>query len=141
MRRTVPGMGKTAYDEQVIRQFRAGEEPTGMHRDRLVLLTTTGSSTGESRTTPLMFQATDAGILLIGSGNAAPDEPAWVGNARETPRVHVELADEEYDADVRELAGEQREAAWERLVAAFPFFAEHQSKIERTIPLLELTRA
>ena len=36
-------------NEQVIRQFRAGGPVEGMHRDRLLLLTTTGRRSGEPR--------------------------------------------------------------------------------------------
>ena len=42
-------------NRRVIEQFRAGGEIEGMHRDRVVLLTTTGARTGQRRTTPIML--------------------------------------------------------------------------------------
>ena len=42
-------------NRQVIEQFRAGGEIEGMHRERLVLLTTVGVRTSQLRTTPMMF--------------------------------------------------------------------------------------
>ena len=42
-------------NRKVIEQFRAGGPVDGMHRDRLLLLTTTGRKSGQPRTTPMMF--------------------------------------------------------------------------------------
>lgn len=43
-------------NRRVIEQFRAGGEIEGMHRDRLLLLTTTGARTGRFRS-PLPYGA------------------------------------------------------------------------------------
>src|SRR6478609_4053553 len=42
-------------NRQVIPVFRAGDPLPGMHRERLLLLTTTGRRTGDAHTTPMMF--------------------------------------------------------------------------------------
>jgi deazaflavin-dependent oxidoreductase (nitroreductase family) len=134
-------MAEHEMDAQVIEQFRAGEEPQGFHRDRLVLLTTIGSKTGQRRTSPMMYVDSPDGIIVIASANAAPDNPQWFRNLEADPRVHVELADDEYDAQASVLTGARRAREWKSLVADYPFFAEHQEKVEREIPLVELTRA
>ncbi|CAN5277557.1 nitroreductase/quinone reductase family protein [soil metagenome] len=133
-------MPATKIDARVIEQFRAGEEPRGFHRDRLVLLTTVGAKTGQSRTSPMMFIPSPGGIIVIASANASPEDPRWFHNLEADPHAHVELADEEFDADATVLSGERREREWAALVEAFPFFAEHQAKVERQIPMIELTR-
>jgi deazaflavin-dependent oxidoreductase (nitroreductase family) len=129
-----------ATDAKVIEQFRAGGEIEGMHRDRLVLLTTVGAKTGQHRTTPMMHVPTEGGILVIASANAAPDDPQWFHNLVADPRVHVEESDTEYDAQATVLAGARRAAEWKALVAAYPFFEKHQAKVDREIPLVELAR-
>ena len=48
-------MDRSAADRAVVEAFRVGRDPEGMHRDRLLLLTTTGRRTGQARTTPMMF--------------------------------------------------------------------------------------
>jgi hypothetical protein len=41
---------------------------------------------------------------------------------------------------VREVSGDERAVWWERAVAAFPPYAEYQTKTERQIPVLVATR-
>lgn len=127
-------------DAKVIEQFRSGGEVEGMHRDRLVLLTTVGAKSGKKRTTPMMHVETDDGILVVASANAAPKDPKWFHNIEADPRVHVEEADEEYDGQATVLTGVRRATEWKKLIADFPFFEEHQAKVDREIPLVEITR-
>ena len=67
-----------AVNRRVVAQFRAGEEVEGMHRERLLLLTTTGSRSGARHTTPMMFHRDGAGRLLVIASNAgATRDPDW----------------------------------------------------------------
>src|SRR5579862_9102228 len=134
-------MDAREINRQVIDQFRAGGEIQGMHRDRLVLLTTTGARTGQRRTTPMMFHRDGDRLLVVASNIGAPRHPDWYVNLAASPRVTVEVGDETYDALAKPLAGEQRERAWAMLKENYPFFAEHEAKTERTIPVVALTRA
>ena len=128
-------------NRQVIEQFRAGGEIQGMHRDRLVLLTTTGARTGQRRTTPMMFHRDGDRLLVVASNIGAPRHPDWYVNLAASPRVAVEVGDETYDALAEPLEGKQRERAWAMLKENYPFFAEHEAKTERIIPVVALTRA
>jgi hypothetical protein len=48
---------------------------------------------------------------------------------------------EPFDVDVRELAGgPERDEWWARSVAAYPPYAEYQTKTDRLIPVLIATR-
>jgi deazaflavin-dependent oxidoreductase (nitroreductase family) len=47
---------------------------------------------------------------------------------------------EPFDAAVREVDGEERERWWERAVAAYPPYAEYQTKTDRRIPVLVASR-
>ena len=42
---------------------------------------------------------------------------------------------------VRELTGEERATWWERAVAAWPDYADYQTKTDRTIPVFVLETA
>jgi deazaflavin-dependent oxidoreductase (nitroreductase family) len=127
-------------NRRVIEQFRAGGEVEGMHRDRLVLLTTTGRKSGEPRTTPMMFVAEGDHILVIASNMGAKRHPAWYRNVRDDPRVHVELDGDEYDAIATVLDDSERDAAWQRITASHPFFLDHEQSAERVIPVVRLER-
>ena len=136
-------MDVAKINQMVIQQYRAGGEITGMHRDRLILLTSTGRITGEPRTTPMFFLRDEdsGGILVIGSANAAPDDPDWVRNVEAEPAVRVEAPEETYQGTARVLDGEERNRVWASIVDRAAFFAELQSKVERVIPVVLITRA
>ena len=133
-------MDARAVDRAVIEQFRAGGEIQGMHRDRLVLLTTTGARTGKPRTTPMMFHRDDGRVLVIASNQGAPRHPNWYFNLLATPRVIVELADQTYEADAVPLGGKERESMWSVITGLYPFFIEHEATAGRKIPVVALNR-
>lgn len=130
-----------AINRNVITQFRAGGEIEGMHRDRLVLLTTTGARTGAQRTTPMMFHPDGDRILVIASNQGAPKDPDWYRNLLADPHVTVEVGQERYDATATPLEGGELDRVWTMLKTTYPFFAEHEARAGRTIPVVALSRA
>lgn len=134
-------MDMQAFNEDVIRRFRAGEElGDGLHRDRIVLLTTTGRHSGDRRTAPMMAVRFDGDPLVIASNDGAAQHPDWLLNLRADPHVTVETPDgASTEALAEELSGDERTVEWEDLVAEFPFFAQQQEKAgDRRIPLVRL---
>lgn len=128
-------------NRRVIEQFRAGGEIEGMHREGLVLLTTVGARTGRRRTTPMMFHREGDRVLVIASNVGAPKHPDWYLNLVANPRVTVEVGEETYDALASPAEGEERERLWTLIKKEYPFFADHEAKTDRTIPVVLLTRA
>ncbi len=127
-------------NRRVIRQFREGGPIEGMHRERLVLLTTVGATTGRRHTTPMMFHRDGERLLVIASNMGAAEEPHWYRNALANPRVGVEVGDEVWEAVATPLEGDERERLWTRLKEHYPFFAEHEARAKRTIPVVSLVR-
>jgi len=128
-------------NRRVIEQFRAGGEIDGMHRERLMLLTTVGARTGRPRTTPMMFHRDGERLLVVASNIGAPRHPDWYHNLVANPRVTVEVGDETYQAVATPLEGEERERIWAMLKHTYPFFADHDRSTSRAIPVVALTRA
>ena len=133
-------MAAREINRMVIRQFRAGGEIEGMHRDRLLLLTTTGARSGRPHTTPMMFQRDEDRLLVMASNAGAPVAPDWYRNLLRQPRVTVEVGEERYEAVATELTGAERAQRWAALTEAYPFFADHERQAGRTIPVVALTR-
>ena len=127
-------------NRRVIGQFRAGGEIEGMHRDRLVLLTTVGARTGRPHTTPMMFHRDGDRILVMASNAGAPRDPDWYRNLLREPVVTVEVGDETYQAVAAVVTGADRERQWATLTSAYPFLADHEVKAGRTIPVVALTK-
>lgn len=126
---------------RVIEQFRAGDPIEGMNRDGLVLLTTTGAKTGQARTTPMMFHRDAERLLVIASNIGAAAHPDWYVNLVAHPHVVVEVGAERFQATAVPLTGSERERLWTMLKETYPFFAEHEAKTSREIPVVALTRA
>lgn len=127
-----------AYNRTVIADFRA----SGRRADDrpLLLLTTTGARTGQPRTSPMMFATLSGRMIIIGSNMGAPKHPDWFHNLVANPTVTVEAEGEEWTADATTIAGADRTALWDELIAGHPFFTDHQASTDRQIPLVELTR-
>jgi deazaflavin-dependent oxidoreductase (nitroreductase family) len=133
-------MDMVERNRRVIEQFRSGGEIEGMHRDRLVLLTTVGARTGRLHTTPMMFHRDGERLLVVAANNGAPGNPAWFRNLSVNPMVTVEVADERYQAVASVLQGADRAATWPMLKEKYPFFAEYDRKVARDIPVVSLVR-
>lgn len=135
-------MDVQAINRTVVAQFRAGGPVEGMHRERLVLLTTTGRRTGQARTTPMMFHRDGDRVLVIASNVGAPRHPDWYLNLVAEPAVTIEVGDESgtpRQVTARPLDGAERAELWEMLKTTYPFFAEHEQKAAaRTIPVVAL---
>jgi len=104
----------------------------------IVLVTVRGAKSGKLRYTPVMRVEHDGSYAMFASKGGAPENPAWYHNLVANP--HVELQDgtttKEYDA--REVSGDERAQWWERGVAAYPPYAEYQTKTDRQIPVFVL---
>ena len=137
-------MDTAAFNERVIEQFRAnrgrGRIGDRLDASRLLLLTHTGARTGTRRTTPVMFLRLKGRLCVIASNNGAPRHPDWYRNLVAHPEVTVELGDETFPATAVVPTGRERDELFAEAVRQHPFFAEHQDRTERTIPVVELRR-
>ena len=130
-----------AMNGRVIEQYRAGSQIDGMHRERLILLTTTGAKSGQPHTTPLMFHPDGDRILIIASNAGAARHPDWFENLLRDPEVTVEAPDGSYRAAASVLTGAEHDEQWSRLTQEFAFLSEHEARAKgRVIPVVALAR-
>jgi F420H(2)-dependent quinone reductase len=107
----------------------------------IIVVTNRGKRTGALRKTPLMRVEHDGEYALVGSQGGSPKDPVWVHNLRADPTaVMIQDGPEPWDAEVREVTGEERDLWWERAVAAYPPYADYQAATERTIPVFVARR-
>ena len=100
-----------------------------------------GVKSGKVRKTPLMRVEHDGVYAMVGSEGGAPRDPAWVANLRAAPdQVTVQDGPEPWDGVAREITGEEKARWWERAVAAFPPYADYQTKADREIPVFVVER-
>lgn len=124
---------------KVIEEFRAnGGKVEGW--GSLILLTTRGAKTGETRIIPLMHVPYGDAVLAIASKGGAVKDPDWYHNVLAHPDVTVEVGNEKFETTARVLSGSERERAFEKAVQVFPPYEEYQKKAPREIPVIALER-
>lgn len=131
-----------AYNEQIAAEFRAngGKLGGGFEGSPMILVTATGSKSGEQRTTPLMYLADGDRYIIFASKAGSPSHPAWYHNLKANPMAIVEVGSEKFEALATELTGAERDDLYAKQAGLMPAFAEYQEKTTRTIPVIALTR-
>jgi deazaflavin-dependent oxidoreductase (nitroreductase family) len=126
--------------DQVDRYERSGgTDGTQQGGKPVIILTSVGAKTGKLRKTPLMRVAHDGQYAVVASLGGAPTHPVWYYNLTANPRVELQDGPVKKEYQAREVDGAERAAWWERAVAAWPDYAEYQTKTSRIIPVFVLT--
>jgi len=119
----------------------AGAEANTLRGKPIILLTSVGARSGKLRKTALMRVEHEGEYVVVASKGGAPEHPVWYYNLKQHPLVELQDLAERHDYMARELEpGAERDAWWERAVAAWPDYASYQAKTDRLIPLFLLTR-
>ena len=101
----------------------------------VVVYTVRSAKTGKLRRVPLMRVEHDGAYAAVASYGGAPKHPAWYHNFVANPQVEVFDGTSHHDAVARRIEGDERAEWWERAVAAYPPYAEYQTKTDREIPV------
>ena len=145
---TVPGEYVPSPAAWVRDQVEAYERTGGREANTLrdtglpvVIVTMRGNKSGSVRKIALMRVEHDGEYALVASKGGAPRHPVWYYNLRAHPdEVVVQDGPEPFEAEVREVTGDERAAWWDRAVAAYPPYAEYQTKTDRQIPVFVARR-
>jgi deazaflavin-dependent oxidoreductase (nitroreductase family) len=130
------------WNTKVIDEFRSNQGRVGQFEGApLLLLTTKGAKTGETRVNPVMYLVEDGVTYVFGSFAGDPKNPAWYHNLVAHPQVTVEKGTETYDATARVITGADRDRVYAIQAGLFPTFAEYQEKTSRVIPVVALEPA
>ena len=107
----------------------------------VVMLTMRGRKSGAVRKVPLMRVEHDGVYAAVASKGGAPEHPQWYANLRAHPRITLQDGTRSWSAVAREITGSERETWWARCVAAYPPYADYQTKTDRLIPVFLLEPA
>ncbi|WP_171168181.1 nitroreductase family deazaflavin-dependent oxidoreductase [Streptomyces sp. I05A-00742] len=117
-----------------------GTEGTTLRGMPVVVLTTRGAKSGKLRKSPLMRVEHEGRYAVVASVGGAPKHPVWYHNVVADPRVELQDGPVRQDMRAREVTGEEKALWWERAVAAYPDYADYQTKTDRMIPVFVLER-
>jgi deazaflavin-dependent oxidoreductase (nitroreductase family) len=117
-----------------------GAEGHDWRGTQILLLTTKGRTSGEPRTTPLIYQPDGDRYVVVASKGGAPEHPGWYLNLTKNPEVEVQIKGDRFRARARTAEGEERERTWRKLNEMWPHYDEYQTKTTRQIPVVVLER-
>ncbi len=103
-----------------------------------LLLTTVGRKSGERRPTPLLYQPTGTGFVVVASRGGSDHHPAWYLNLLAHPSCEVQVGRFSYTATARVLSSDEREPYWDWMVRFWPDYVRYQARTDREIPVVVL---
>lgn len=138
-----PSPRQWVRDQVELFESSGGTEGTTLMETGLpvVIVTNVGAKSGKVRKTPLMRVEHEGRYAAVASQGGSPKNPLWYYNFVANPRVELQDGPKRTAMIARELIGREREQWWERAVAAYPPYAEYQTKTSRQIPVFVLEPA
>ncbi|MEU4197294.1 nitroreductase family deazaflavin-dependent oxidoreductase [Kribbella sp. NPDC026611] len=108
---------------------------------KVVLMTMRGAKSGKLRKVPVMRVEKDGVYAAFASLGGAPKNPVWYYNLQADPNVTLQDGEVSKQYVAREIDGAEYDEWWDRGVAAYPPYAEYQTKTDRKIPIFLLEQA
>jgi deazaflavin-dependent oxidoreductase (nitroreductase family) len=106
----------------------------------ILLLTTTGRTSGEPRTTPLIHRTDGDRWVVVASKGGAPEHPDWYKNLLADPQATIEVQDDTVPVVATAAEGEERARLWSAMTEVWPAYDDYKAKTDREIPVVVLTR-
>lgn len=131
------------WNKQIIKEFRENDGKCGgpFEGAPMILLHTVGAKSGEERINPLMTLPKGDDIVIFASMAGAPRHPDWYHNLVANPDVTVEVGTETKKMRARVADRAERDRLYAEQAAAWPQFAEYETKTDRVIPVVILSPA
>jgi len=130
------------FGPEHVRVYRETAGARGYHwrGTTILLLTTTGRTSGETRTTPLIHRVDGDRWVVIASKGGAPEHPGWYQNLLADPEATIQVQADEVPVVATTAEGEERARLWSLMTEVWPDYDDYQRKTDREIPVVVLTR-
>jgi len=131
------------FGDEHVERYRATDGEEGFiwrEGSQILILTTTGRTSGRPIDSPLIFGEDDGRYVIVASKGGSPEHPSWFLNLEANPEVEVQVKADRFRARARVAEGEERERLWEMMLGHWPHYAEYQEKTDRQLPVVVLER-
>ena len=131
------------FGEEHVRRYRETGGKVGhiwREGSTILLLTTTGRTSGEKRTAPLIYAQDGDRYVIVASKGGAPEHPGWYQNLEKHPEVELQVKDERFRARARVATGEERARLWRLANTVWKYYDDYAKKTSREIPVVVLER-
>ncbi len=107
----------------------------------VLVLTTTGRRSGESRRTSVLYGRDGDRLVVIGSNTGSERPPAWALNLAALPEAEVQIGRERKRVRAIEVTGEERERLWNLMNQQYGGFEIYSSRTPRELKVFALAPA
>ncbi len=131
------------FGEEHVRSYRETDGELGhdwKEGSSVLLLTTVGRRSGQTRTTPLIYGTEDDAFVIVASNGGSDAPPGWFSNLAERPEVEVQVLGDRFRARARTATAEERPRLWKQMLGHWPHYDEYQEQTSREIPVVLLER-
>jgi deazaflavin-dependent oxidoreductase (nitroreductase family) len=132
------------FGDEHVQRYRETDGEVGhtwRNGSKILLLTTTGRTSGEPRTAPLIYENAGDAYVIVASKGGAPEHPGWYRNLAKNPEVEVQVMGDVFPARARTASGDERARLWKLAAQQWPPYDDYQQKTDREIPVVVLERA
>lgn len=132
----------SSFNDSIIEEFRSnrGKVSGGFKDSTLLLLTSTGSTSGKEHTTPLVYTKDGDLYVVVASKGGADTNPDWFGNLKINSKADIEVGDEKFRVDAEIVDEAKRQKIYAKHAKRYPGFIEYQKQTHRKIPVVLLKR-
>ena len=126
------------FGEEHVKAYRETGGERGYHwrGTEILLLTTTGRTSGQEHTTPLIHRVDGDKWVVVASKGGAPEHPAWYKNLQANPDAKIQVKDEQIPVTATTTEGDDRERLWGKMTEVWPPYNEYEQKTDRKIPVV-----
>ena len=133
----------TLFGTEHVQRYQATDGAEGFdwrNGTTILLLTTTGRTSGKSYTHPLIYRDYGDDYLLVASKGGHPEAPEWYQNLVANPHVTVQIKGDVFAAHARTASADEKPAMWAHMLEVWPDYDNYQAKTDREIPIVVLER-
>jgi deazaflavin-dependent oxidoreductase (nitroreductase family) len=136
------GSDDDLFGAEHVRAYRDSGGEHGYHwrGTEILLLTTTGRTSGEPRTTPLIHRNDGGRWIVVASKGGTPENPSWYENLVADRKATIQVQAEEIPVIASDAAGEERARLWALMTEVWPAYDDYAAKTSREIPVVIFTR-
>lgn len=104
----------------------------------VLLLTTTGRTSGKARTTPLIYIEDGADVILVASNGGDDRDPGWWRNLKAHSEATIQIKRERRRVRAERASAEEKARLWPKLVAQYSDYDVYTTRTAREIPVVIL---
>jgi len=102
----------------------------------ILILHTTGRTSGQERSIPIAYFEFDSSYLIVGSNWGKEKNADWYLNLKKDPRASLEIKGHLVPALAREILGDEYDSLWKYVTGRHPPYLNYREMTTRHIPLM-----